>query len=78
MQVNNLKDAQSRETISELMVMTIPNRMDWVKSIKPSTKQVLKEFPHLKDFDIVSNIVYECVVIYICICNNYFYSWKPS
>ena len=56
MQVNNLKDAQSRETISELMVMTIPNRMDWIKSIKPSTKQVLKEFPHLKDFDIVSNM----------------------
>ena len=78
MQVNNLKDAQSRETISELMVITIPNRMDWVKSIKPSTKQVLKEFPHLKDYDIVSNIVYECVVIHICICNNYFYSWKPS
>ena len=61
MQVNNLEEVQGRKTITELMVMTIPNRIDWVKSVKPSTKQVLNEFPHLKDFDIVSNIMYECL-----------------
>ena len=55
MKVNNMRDARSRNTVLELMVMTIPNRMEWVKIAKPSTKQVLEEFPHLKDFDVVSN-----------------------
>lgn len=55
MKVSNMRDARSRNTVSKLMVMTIPNRMEWIKMIKPSTKQVLEEFPHLKDFDIVSN-----------------------
>ena len=58
MKVTNMRDARSRNTVSELMVMTIPNRMEWIKNIKPSTKHVLEEFPHLKDFDIVSNIMH--------------------
>ena len=67
-----MRDARSRNTISELMVMTIPNRMEWVKTIKPSTKQVLEEFPHLKYFDIVSGIMSIIVNIILPL------SWKPS
>ena len=57
MKVINIRDTRSRNTVSELMIMTIPNRMDWIKTTKPSTKRVLEEFPHLKDFDIVSKII---------------------
>ena len=57
MKVINIRDTWSCNTVSELMIMTIPNLMDWIKTIKPSTIRVLEEFPHLKDFDIVSKII---------------------
>ena len=54
MKVLNLHDARSRSTVSHLMVLTIPNRMEWIKETKSSTKHVLEEFPHLRDNTIVS------------------------
>ena len=54
MKVLNLHDVRSRNTISHLMILSIPNRMEWIKETKPSTKHVLEEFPHLKDNAIVS------------------------
>ena len=54
MKVLNLHDARSRSTVSHLMVLIIPNRMQWIKETKSSTKRVLEEFPHLRDNEIVS------------------------
>ena len=54
MKVANLQDARGRSTVSHLMILTIPNRMQWIKETKSSTKHVLEEFPHLRDNAIVS------------------------
>ena len=54
MKVSNLHDARGRSTVSHLMILTIPNRMQWIKETKSSTKRVLEEFPHLRDNAIVS------------------------
>ena len=56
MKVTNMRDTRSYNTVSQLMVLTIPNRMEWIKTIKPSTQQVLQEFPHLRDFSIVRTL----------------------
>ena len=57
MQVTTLSDARGRTSISHLMILSIPNRMEWIKETKPSTKSVLDEFPHLKDSANVSSLV---------------------
>ena len=57
MQVTSMSDARGRSSISHLMIVSIPNRMEWIKQTKPSTKSVLDEFPHLKDSAIVSSLV---------------------
>lgn len=47
---------QSNESVLVLMKETAANRREWIKKDRPTIKNVLEEFPCLKDFTVVRTL----------------------
>jgi len=54
MKLKAISDLQSHNMVTTEMRITTANHMEWIKSFKPTSKMVLDEFLHLKDYEIVS------------------------